>query len=85
MGNAKLEGVTRQLVDKAVDGDPRVMQQLLAEIHKNEARAELEASGPSLGEADREVLEALYVHLWREAVPGKAGKPASAKLAHRTG
>ena len=63
----KLEAVTRRLVDKAVDGDPRVMQQLLAEIHKNEAQAEREASGQPLGDVDREVLEALYVRLRREA------------------
>jgi hypothetical protein len=29
----KLEAVTRQLVDKAMAGDARVMQQLLNEIH----------------------------------------------------
>ncbi len=63
----KLEAVTRQLVDKAVAGDPRVMQQLLAEIHKNETRAERDASGQRLRDVDHEVLEALYVRLRREA------------------
>ncbi|MGH6877447.1 MAG: DUF5681 domain-containing protein [Rhizomicrobium sp.] len=63
----RLEAVTRRLVDEAVDGDPRLMQQLLAEIHKNEAQADRDASGQPLGEVDREVLEALYVRLRRKA------------------
>jgi hypothetical protein len=37
------------------------------EIRKNEARAELEASGQPLAEVDQEVLDALYVRLRREA------------------
>jgi hypothetical protein len=63
----KLEAVTRQLVDKAVKGDARVMQQLLNEIHKNEAKGDRENSAKPLGEADHEVLEALYVRLRCEA------------------
>lgn len=63
----KLEAVTRQLVDQAVEGDPRLMRELIAEIHKNEAQAEFEASGAPLPEVDREVLAALYVRLKLEA------------------
>jgi hypothetical protein len=59
----RLEAVTRQLVDRAVEGDPRLMRELLAEIHKNEAKAERDAAGEALGDVDREVLEALYVRL----------------------
>lgn len=64
----KLEAVTRQLVDKALDGDPRLLHELLAEIHKKETQAELDTAGQPLPEVDREVLEALYVRLRREAV-----------------
>jgi hypothetical protein len=67
----KLEAVTRQLVDKAVAGDPRLMQQLLAEIHKNEAKAERDASGQPLRDVDHEVLETLYVRLRRDAATQK--------------
>ena len=63
----KLEAVTRQLVDKAVQGDPRLMRELIAEIHKNESKAERLASGAPLPEVDREVLAALYVRLKLEA------------------
>ena len=63
----KLEAVTRQLVDKAMNGDPRVMQQLLNEIHKNEARAERDDSAKPLAGVDREVIEALWVRLRCEA------------------
>ncbi|HEX4081080.1 MAG TPA: DUF5681 domain-containing protein [Rhizomicrobium sp.] len=66
----RLEAVTCQLVDRAVAGDPRLIRELLAEIHKNEAQAERDASGQPLGEADREVMEALYIRLRREAVTG---------------
>lgn len=64
----KLEAVTRQLVDKAMDGDPRLLRELLGEIHKKEAQAELDASREPLAEVDREVLEALYIRLRRDAV-----------------
>lgn len=63
----KLEAVTRQLVDRALDGDPRLMREPFSEIHKNEAQAERDASGQPLPDVDREVLEALYVRLRREA------------------
>jgi hypothetical protein len=48
-------------------GDPRLINALLGEIHKNEAQAERDASGQPLGEVDREVMEALFVRLRREA------------------
>ena len=64
----KLEAVTRQLVDKAMGGDARVMQQLLNEIHKNEAKAERETPARPLGDVDREVIEALFVRLRCAAV-----------------
>jgi hypothetical protein len=73
----KLEAVTRRLVDKAVNGDPRVMQQLLAEIHKNEARTATSESTKALREVDREVLETLYVRLRREAVADRPAQPAT--------
>lgn len=59
----KLEAVTRRLVDKALAGDARVMQQLFNEIHKNEAKAEREDSTKPVSEADREVMEALFVRI----------------------
>jgi len=59
--------VTLLLVDKAMGGDARVMQQLLNEIHKNEAKAERENSAKPLGDTDREVLEALFVRIRHSA------------------
>ena len=64
----KLEAVTRQLVDQAVEGDSRVIGQLLAELHKNEAAMERDASSQTLGPADQEVLKALYARLARDAL-----------------
>ena len=69
----KLEAVTRQLVDKAVQGDPRVMQQLLAEIHKNEAKAEQTEAAQVLEPADKKVMAALYARLARDAVEKAKG------------
>ena len=63
----KLEAVTRQLVDRALGGDPRLMRELFAEIHKNEAKAERDASAGQFADADRAVIEALYVRLRCEA------------------
>jgi hypothetical protein len=63
----KIEAVTRELVDKALEGDPRFIRELLAEIHKKETQAELDTAGQPLTEVDREVLEALYARLRREA------------------
>lgn len=63
----RLEAVTRRLVDRAVEGDPRLMRELIAEIHKNETKAERDASSAPMAEADREVLAALYVRLKLEA------------------
>lgn len=51
-----------------MDGEER---ELLAAIHKNEAQAERDASGQPVGEVDREVLEALFARLRREAVKRK--------------
>ena len=59
----KLEAVTRQLVDKAMAGDARLMQQLCNEMHKGEAKAEKENTATSVTEADREVIEALFVRV----------------------
>lgn len=67
----RLEAVTRRLVDEAVSGDPRLMRELFAEIHKNEAKAERDASAAPMAEADKEVLAALYVRLKLEATVRK--------------
>ena len=64
----KLEAVTRTLVDKALAGDNRTLAQLLAEIHKNEAKMERETSAQALGPVDQEVLKALYARLARDAL-----------------
>lgn len=64
----KLEAVTRRLVDRAVEGDPREIGQLLSEMHKNEAAMERNASEETLGPADEEVLKALYARLARDAL-----------------
>jgi hypothetical protein len=63
----KLEAVTRQLVDTAANGDPRLIRELLAEIHKNETRIERDAALEPQGEVNREVLDALYARLRSEA------------------
>lgn len=63
----KLEAVTRRLVDKALAGDARVMQQLLNEIHKNETKAERENSAAPAADLDREVVEALFVRIRQAA------------------
>jgi len=59
----KLEAAARQLVDRAVNGEARPMQQLFGEIHKREARAEPEEGAKSLAPVDRDVLDALFVRL----------------------
>ncbi len=59
----RLEAITRELVKGAEQGDPRLLHELLGEIHKNDSRAELDASGEPLAEIDREVLEALYARV----------------------
>ena len=66
----KLEAAMRQLVDKAVAGDPRVLAHLLAEIHKKEARAD--ADDDCLDAADRDVIKALYARIAREVAAPKA-------------
>jgi len=66
----KLEAVTRELVDRALEGDPRLLHELLAEIHKKETQAEPDTSGEPLAEVDREVLEALYARVRLEAARG---------------
>ncbi|HWE06380.1 MAG TPA: DUF5681 domain-containing protein [Rhizomicrobium sp.] len=68
----RLESVARQLVGKAEAGDPRLMQQLLAEIHKNEAKAERDASAQPLADADRQVIDAFLARLAREAASQNA-------------
>ena len=65
----KLEAAVRQLVDKAIDGDARVLAQLLAEIHKREAKAE--EADDSLDSADRETIKALYARIARELAAPK--------------
>lgn len=72
----RLESVARQLVGKAEAGDPRIMQQLLAEIHKNEAKAERDAAAQPLADADRQVIDALLVRLARDAAGIGSAKPA---------
>jgi len=67
----KLEAATRQLVDQAVEGDPRVIGQLLGELHKNEAQLERNAAGDTLDPVDEEVLKALYARLARDALAKK--------------
>ena len=69
----KLEAVMRGLVDRAIAGDSRLTGQLLAEIHKNEAAAELEASAQALGPADEKVLQTLYARLTKEALARMKG------------
>ena len=59
----KLKAVTRRLVERAIAGDARVMQQLLNEMHKNEAKAEREDSAKPPGDIDREVMEALFLRI----------------------
>ena len=63
----KLEAVTRELVDRALDGDPRLLHELLGEIHKKETQSALDESGRPLEEVDREVLDALYARVREEA------------------
>lgn len=67
----RLEAVTRRLVDEAAAGDPRLIKELFAEIHKNESKAEREASAQPLEEMDREVMAALYVRIRLEAAKGE--------------
>ncbi len=68
---SKLEAVTRQLVDRAVEGEPREIGQLLSELHKNEATMERNACAETLGPADEEVLKALYARLTHDALAAR--------------
>lgn len=71
----RLESVARQLVAKAEAGDPRLMQQLLAEIHKNEAKAERDASAQPLADVDRQVMDAFLARIAHEAAGLGLAKP----------
>jgi hypothetical protein len=71
----RLESVARQLVGKAEAGDPRIMQQLLAEIHKNEAKDERDASAQPLADVDRQVMEAFLARIAREGAGIGLAKP----------
>jgi hypothetical protein len=63
----RLEAVTRKLVEQAAAGDPRLIKELLAEVHKNEAKAERDTSTQPMGDVDRQVVDALFVRLRCEA------------------
>ncbi len=67
----RLEAAVRTLVDKAINGDARVLGQLLSEIHKNEIKAERKEPTEELGPADKQVMDALYARLARDAVAKK--------------
>ena len=64
-----LDVVTRALIDRAKNGDARLMGQLLKEIHLHEAAEEKAApQTPALNAADEDVLKALYARLTRDAM-----------------
>ena len=67
----KLEALTRQLVDKAAAGDSRIINPLLAEIHKNEAKTERTQAATTLSPVDHEVIRVLYARLARNALAMK--------------
>jgi hypothetical protein len=66
-----LTAVPHENVSVPVDGDPRLISELLAEIHKNETQAERDASLEPQGEINREVLDAFYARLRSEATKGE--------------
>jgi len=66
-GPIRREALTRQLVDKAVAGDSRIINPLLAEIHKNEAKTERTQAATTLSPVDHEVIRVLYARLARNA------------------
>jgi hypothetical protein len=51
-------------------GDARMTQQLLNEMRKNEAKAEKEHAPKPVNDADREVVEALFVRIRHAARAG---------------
>jgi hypothetical protein len=67
----RLEAAARKLVDKAIDGDARVMAQLLTEIHKHDSKAEKDEAADAFTPADKQVMDALYARLARDAVTKK--------------
>ena len=52
----KQAAIVKHMVNKALSGDPRLLQLLLSEIHVREMRADSSPSGTNLDEADREVM-----------------------------
>jgi hypothetical protein len=53
----KREAMVKQLVNKAVSCDKRLMEVLLDQIRVNEGRAESSAAGAIVDEADRKVMQ----------------------------
>lgn len=68
----RLEHLVHRLFEQALEGDPRLMKMALDEARKDEERAETEA--PEMGQADREVIEAMFRRLGIDA-----GKRAAAE------
>jgi hypothetical protein len=62
----RLEHLLHRLIEKAIAGDPRLMQMALDEVRKDEVRA-ADRAPPVPDAADAEVLQALYRRLTRDA------------------
>ena len=56
----------KQLVNRALNGDPRSGKLLLDNLQKIESRTEPETSESSFGEADKKVIEQLQARLRRK-------------------
>lgn len=63
----RLEHLLTRLIEKAIDGDPRLMKMALDEMRKEEAR-EPDDAPDTLQPADHEVIEALKARLLGGAV-----------------
>jgi DNA modification methylase len=77
----KQEAIVKHMVNKALSGDPRLLQLLLNEIHLREMRAESSPSGTNLDEGDREVIRQIQERikiLTKEVVENGSGNGTNA-------
>lgn len=78
---SKQAAIVKHMVNKALSGDPRLLQLLLNELHVREMRADSSPSGTNLDEADREVMRQIrerITKLTKEAVENGSGNGTNA-------
>lgn len=77
----KQAAIIKHMVNKALSGDPRLLQLLLNEIHAHEMRANSSPSGNNLNEADHEVMRQIrerMTKLTKEVLENGSGNGTNA-------